>query len=139
MRYAHPIKRIIAQFLDFFLGFLYAMWVPVFFAGLVIDSPRFRENESVRELVLIGSASVYPLLNLFLVSSRFRGSIGKILMRIQITDLEGNRIGFLKAFARTVFKAVSASLFLIPWMVAFFDSRKQTVHDKIVDTLVLEK
>ncbi len=72
-----------------------------------------------------------------LESSEIRATIGKSLMGIQVTDMNGGRISFRAALIRNILKAVSSLLLFLGFVVALFTEKKQTLHDLIADTLVV--
>ncbi len=72
-------------------------------------------------------------------SSSWQGTIGKRIMGIQVTDINGGRISLGRATIRLAVKAFLSGWFLIGYIMAFFTQRKQTLHDMIAGTLVLTK
>ena len=53
--------------------------------------------------------------------------------------LEGKRISFLRALGRNLGKIISAVILLIGYVMAAFTERKQALHDKLADTLVVKR
>lgn len=72
-------------------------------------------------------------------SSKTQGSVGKMALGIKVTDLDGNRITFGKAFLRAIGKLISSSIMLIGYIMAAFTEKKQGLHDMIANTLVVKK
>jgi uncharacterized RDD family membrane protein YckC len=72
-------------------------------------------------------------------SSARQATIGKSIMNIYVTDLDGNRISFLRATGRYFAKFLSAIILLIGFIMAAFTARKQALHDMIASTLVLSR
>lgn len=72
-------------------------------------------------------------------SSKAQGSIGKMALSLKVTDMDGNRISFGKAFLRSIGKQISGMIMLIGYLVALFTDKKQALHDLIASTLVLKK
>jgi uncharacterized RDD family membrane protein YckC len=99
-------------------------------------------------------------------SSRWQGSPGKLLLGLQVTDLDGNRLSFFRGSLRALSRfsnlisilpgigfllsastitlssflyAFGASIFFIPYSYAMagFTLQKQAFHDKIASTLVI--
>ena len=73
-----------------------------------------------------------------LESSRRQGTIGKQVMKIKVTDLEGNRISFARATGRYFLKMVSSFEFMLGYLISFSDQR-QTWHDYMARTLVVRR
>ena len=72
-------------------------------------------------------------------SSSWQGTIGKKIMGIQVTDVNGGRISLGRATIRLAVKAFLSGWFLIGYIMAFFTQRKQGLHDMIAGMLVLSK
>ena len=75
----------------------------------------------------------WPLLE----SSSWQATIGKRIMGLVVTDLDGNRLSFLRALLRSLAKIISSIPFGIGFLIAAFTARKQALHDIIVKTLVV--
>ena len=83
-------------------------------------------------------ATFVPLLYwAVLESSSRQATFGKRIMGLEVTDLEGNRLSFLRAFLRTLAKIISSIPFGLGFLIAAFTARKQALHDIIVKTLVV--
>ena len=72
-------------------------------------------------------------------SSKAQASLGKMALGIKVTDLDGNRISFGKAFLRAIGKLISSSIMLIGYIMAAFTEKKQGLHDIIANTIVVKK
>nr|WP_293144944.1 RDD family protein [Okeania sp. SIO3I5] len=68
-----------------------------------------------------------------------KATIGKKIMGIIVTDLNGNLISFARANARYLAKTISLITLLIGFIMAAFTKKKQGLHDKIAGTLVVKK
>ena len=82
--------------------------------------------------VLVGSWLYYGLQE----SSAAQATIGKRVMGIRVTDLEGRRVSFGRATARHFSKILSGLICDIGYVMAGFTERKQGLHDMIAGTLV---
>ena len=72
-------------------------------------------------------------------SSTNQGTLGKMALGIQVTDLEGKRISFGRATGRYFGKILSNMILLIGFIMAAFTEKKQALHDLIAGTLVVKK
>lgn len=72
-----------------------------------------------------------------LESSRWQATFGKRIMGLEVTDLEGNRLSFLRALLRSLAKIISSIPLGLGFLIAAFTARKQALHDIIVKTLVV--
>lgn len=72
-------------------------------------------------------------------SSTRQATIGKSIMGIYVTDVDGRRISFLRATGRYFAKFLSALILFIGFIMVAFTARKQALHDMIAGTLVLSR
>ena len=94
--------------------------------------------EGMAEIIGWVAMTVVPFLYWpLLESSGWQATVGKRLMGLQVTDLEGNRLSFVHALLRAFAKIVSGIPFGIGFLIAAFTARKQALHDIIVKTLVV--
>lgn len=68
-----------------------------------------------------------------------QATLGKMAVGIQVTDLAGRRISFLRALARNLAKVLSALLLGFGFLMVAFTAHKQGLHDLIAGTLVVRK
>jgi len=71
-------------------------------------------------------------------SSAYQATLGKKLMGIKVTDLQGARIGFGRATGRYFGKILSALIFMVGYLMAAFSEKKQALHDMISGCLVVK-
>jgi uncharacterized RDD family membrane protein YckC len=71
-------------------------------------------------------------------SSVEQATLGKKLLKIKVTDVEGNRLTFARATGRHFSKWISNCTILIGYVMAAFTERHQALHDIIAQTLVLK-
>jgi uncharacterized RDD family membrane protein YckC len=72
-------------------------------------------------------------------SSPLRCTIGNWALGIYVTDLDGQRIDFARASGRFFGKIISGVLLGIGYIMAGITDRKQAMHDKMADCLVMRK
>lgn len=72
-------------------------------------------------------------------SSKYQGSIGKILLKVKVVDKEGNRLSFGHAVARSTFKLLSSLMFCIGFLMIALTKNKQGLHDIFAETYVVDK
>src|SRR5438034_8258583 len=75
----------------------------------------------------------------FMLSSEWQATVGKRVMSIVVTDLNGKRITFARATGRHFAKYISAFLLFIGFIIAAFTAKKQALHDMIAETLVVKR
>ena len=71
-------------------------------------------------------------------SSNWQGTLGKRVLGLKVTDLEGKRISFLRAIGRHFAQYLSAITLAIGYMMAGWTEKKQALHDMIASTLVVQ-
>jgi len=70
-------------------------------------------------------------------ASRWQATLGKLVVGVKVTGLDGRRIGFGLATVRLLAKFGLALVTLgFGLVLAGVDARKQAAHDKVVGTLV---
>lgn len=72
-------------------------------------------------------------------SSAHRATLGKMALGIQVTDMDGNRISFMRATGRYFGKIISGMILAIGYIMAAFTEKKQALHDIIASCLVIRK
>jgi uncharacterized RDD family membrane protein YckC len=75
----------------------------------------------------------------FMMSSEWQATVGKRVMSIVVTDMEGKRLSFARATGRHFAKYISVFLIGIGFIVAAFTAKKQALHDMIAETLVVKR
>ena len=106
---------------------LFLIWV---MPDVLLDNPE--GVGSVLGLTLV------PLYFAFMESSSKQATLGKMALGLKVTDLNGERIGFGKAILRFFAKFISGLPVYFGFFMVGFDEKKQSLHDKIVGTLVLK-
>lgn len=75
----------------------------------------------------------------YLESSRNQATLGKLALRIAVTDLQGNRITFARATLRFFAKIVSVVTLFIGFIIIAFTRYKQGLHDMIAGCLMFSQ
>ena len=72
-------------------------------------------------------------------SNSKQGTLGKIIVGLKVSDIDGNRISFGKATGRYFGKIVSTFILCIGYFMAGFTEKKQALHDIMAGCLVVKK
>ena len=72
-------------------------------------------------------------------SSKTQGTLGKLVLRIKVTDYQYNRISFARATGRFFGKYVSSFILLIGYIMAGFTQNKQALHDLMASCYVIKE
>ena len=69
-------------------------------------------------------------------TSSTQGTLGKMAVGIKVGKENGERISVLNAIGRFFSKIISGMILCIGYMMAGWDPKKQSLHDKIANTYV---
>jgi uncharacterized RDD family membrane protein YckC len=130
MEYAGFWRRVAAALIDGILVAVVSWIVTGIFSGISDGA-----EVTAQILVLIAAYGYYAGME----SSSYQATVGKIALGIQVTDLSGNRISFLRALGRNLAEILSALILLIGYIMVAFTPKKQGLHDLIAGTLVVKK
>jgi uncharacterized RDD family membrane protein YckC len=135
MKYAGFWIRVLASILDSIvslvvivpiIGFLKFGWASVY------------NDAAAAGIAFIASCIAGWLYYAFFECGSWQATPGKRLLGLRVTDVGGNRIGFGRASGRYFAKTISAFPTLcVGFLMAGITQKKQGLHDKLVDTLVL--
>ncbi|MCG2420398.1 RDD family protein [Aequorivita sp. F47161] len=140
-------KRALAYYLDNLITALPAMFLAMILwfmvsVSLYPDSPE-EVSDTETTFVLLFSIFFYFIICAIFESSKYRGTFGKMILKLEITDRNGNRITFFKAFWRNIFRMITAYsyMLIIPLIIQIFTFRKtkKLFHDQFSSTVVGEK
>jgi uncharacterized RDD family membrane protein YckC len=145
--YAGFWLRLVAYVIDSFLvGFVagIVIFLPLLERGAGGISPdnfwalytsNNRQVVAMRLLAILGAYLYWALLE----SSAWQATIGKRILSLMVTDLEGRRITLGRASARFFAKFISGFILMIGYVMAGFTEKKQALHDMIAGCLVIRK
>lgn len=72
-------------------------------------------------------------------ASPLKGTLGKIIMGLVVTDSAGNSLSLVQASLRFWSKSLSTLTILIGFFMVAFTEKRQALHDIVVNTLVVRK
>ena len=82
---------------------------------------------------------IWTLYYSLMESSSKQASVGKMVLGLKVTDVNGNKLDFVKALIRNASKLISSFILCIGYIMAGFTEKKQALHDMIASTLVVKK
>jgi uncharacterized RDD family membrane protein YckC len=129
VQYAGFWKRVGASLLD---GIIFAIPLGII-SGLIFG---FNNNGGGSNLFEFIAGFLYKAL---MESSSNQGTLGKMIVGIKVTDLNGDRLSFGRATGRYFASILSGLMCGIGFMMAGWTSKKQALHDMIAGTLVVNK
>ena len=146
--FSSPLKRLMAFFIDFALIYLILFALlnlfPEYQSIITLHQKNMDDVYLMKRIMRYSegikttSFIIWILLGSILDSTIIQGTIGKLIMRIKVSDLNGNRISFQVALGRNLLKIIS-SIFFIGFISSAFDKKYQAFHDKVAKTLVIDK
>jgi len=109
--------------------------------GLAVAAGGGDPNSPLLPLVNLGLNGISILAgwlyHAFLESSSWQGTIGKKVLGLRVTDLNGNQINFGKATGRYFGMIISGMICFVGFFMVAFTEKKQGLHDIMAGTLVL--
>lgn len=126
------IDSLITAVVGFFVGF---------FVGIALYSATLQptpEQQSQAETLLSLLGVILSVLYFTLMEGSRGQTLGKMALHIRVVhEKTGGPIGFGRALGRNLLRFVSALPCFLGYLWALWDPKRQTWHDKIVDTLVV--
>ena len=144
---AYIIDSVIISFLEFLivLPLLGLFGIKVFELSTIRDL----ENADPDLLIpVIASAITGLSLTVLLItwfyyallqSGARQATVGKMVLGLQVTDVNGDRLTFARASLRYFSKILSSLFLMIGYIMAGFTPKKQALHDIIANTYVVRK
>ena len=105
--------------------------------GLVLIVGASFASDAMALVAMAVCLSVALLYWPLLECSALQATFGKQLLGIQVTDMEGGRLSFVRSLLRNLAKIVSLLPLCLGFLPAGFTARKQALHDMIVSCLVV--
>ncbi|HKM86838.1 MAG TPA: RDD family protein [Terriglobales bacterium] len=143
VRYGGFWIRVVAAIIDAIIVRVVVSPIHLIFGGLGLAGMMSGVPHTGIGLGLLGGgvtliASVFGswLYEAFMESSSYQATLGKMILGMKVTDLNGNRISFERATGRHFAKWLSGLVLLIGYIMVGFTERKQGLHDLLAGTLV---
>ncbi|PLR97477.1 RDD family protein [Bacillus sp. T33-2] len=115
--------------------------------AFLADPAAIEEGMSEEQIIAMLGAYLLTLLMNIIVSvtyfaglhaSKWQATVGKKLLGLKVTDLDGNRVSFLRALGRYLSMIFLSWIFMIGYIMAAFTKKKQALHDLIASTVVVK-
>lgn len=130
--YASFGKRLVAIIIDNFI-----LMIPGLIIGVLLGLTGMDPLSSTG--LLYGLVFLMTLVYFaYFESSEKQATPGKILMKIKVADINGDRMTFGKSFLRNALKIVSGIILYIGFIMAAFTQKKQALHDMAAGAIVLD-
>jgi len=131
--------RVAAYLLD--MVFYY---IAIFVFGLIVGVSAFasQDIDTAAALVVLYYLVIifgFLLYKTIMESSSKQGTLGKMIVGIKVTKLDGGKISFGRSLGRYFSMILSAIILYIGFMMAGWTAKKQALHDMIAGTNVVYK
>lgn len=123
LQLASFVQRLVAFIVD---NFVLAL---VLFVGFELTN-----TTAVSQTVVLGIGLAYFTA---LLGSADGQTIGAKLMKLRVVRSNGARLSYPRAAARCALSWISSALFFVGYLYMLVDPKRQTLHDKLADTLVI--
>lgn len=128
--------RYVAMTLDMMVVFILLALVAAV-RGVVFANATPWYSLSSTKLLLVTSA-LTVLYYAWGECGRHRATLGKRVMGLQVLRVDGvTGVGVLRAVARYGLRLAGSYALMLGYLMAFFTERKQALHDKLTDTVVV--
>lgn len=152
VQYAGFWRRFVAHIIDqILIGIVaFMLFIPgLALFGIGLGSGMIEESPSAIGFILAAIAAYLAAIVLIVVlqwlyfalmeSSARQATLGKQVLGIVVTDLNGQKISFGRATGRYFGKIISGLILYIGFIMAGFTEKKQALHDVMASTLVVMK
>ena len=145
VKYAGFWLRFVAFLIDCLLLRVVDYMVAPLFVILLYCNPLFNEMDptiaSIGFMLITAAFDAiicWPYFAL-MESSAKQATLGKMVLNLKVTDMNGGKISFSRASARYFGKIVSVMTLTIGYIMAGVTEKKQALHDMMADCLVVKK
>ena len=136
VHYANFGERLGAYIMDYIFVSL-IMMVLLAFTEYTFNDFVYRMDE--RYSINVGYLVVGWLYASILESSKKQATWGKQMMKIKVTDLNGEKISYTRAVFRDLGKLLSGIIIFLGFFMMTWTKKKQTLHDLMSGCLVIKK
>jgi len=128
-------QRLLATVIDHFI--IFGVYTVVILLSFVFVEGK--DQRIMAFLIPFPSIFVVKLLyGSYVESSIAQATIGKKLLNIKVTDLEGSQVSFGRSLIRNFSKILSVIPFFFGYLYSFLNKKNQCWHDIAADSLVIK-
>lgn len=137
-RYGGFWRRLMAVLLDAILLYFPAATVRVLMGLPAINTFSTMDADSTAAMTAsVIELSIDWLYAALLIASSRRATLGMMVMDLQVCDVQGRRIGFLRATWRYFAQFLSLITAGLGYLMQLFTPRRQALHDLLSGTVVV--
>jgi uncharacterized RDD family membrane protein YckC len=133
-------KRGLAFIIDYFPLYLLVENIEVR-TGFVVLPTNYKVGMPVPDSMLILSISVliaFLLYNTIFEATPLKGSIGKMILRLIVVDVDGRGLSLPRALGRNLGVVLSMTIWA-PFLTVLFNEHRQAWYDSLAKTYVITK
>ena len=127
-------QRLLASALDWFLISGTFILITLIIVMILKDKPNLKAFLALPPIIAITKLIYHTIME----CSVKQGTFGKQLLKIKVSDMEGNRITLAHSAGRNAAKAFSVLTLFTGYLLSFFTKKQQCLHDLIAGTLVIK-
>ncbi len=116
----------------------FAYFEPIIFEQGVVRGAAVKSLMRKFGLQVIIGFLLIPLAYNVFFEGKWGATIGKRICKIRVTKSDGTKSNISTAFLRFIGKIISSLIFMIGYLVAFFDREHRALHDRVAKTLVMQ-
>lgn len=128
--------RLLADAIDWFIIF----GMCILFELIFVLALGFNQMQTIA--MFTSGIILLPFLKFFYhlyMEYQRQATIGKALLNIKVTSLQGLRPSFQEVLVRNLCKVVSTLTLFFGYFYLFLNKKQQTLHDKMANTLVVKE
>jgi len=138
--YAGFWLRAVAAILDCFVLFIPVSWVLTFaviFVHVVVRTAGDTQTIVMIVLLLLMPTLTLMIYSALMESSRLQATVGKLVVGLHVSDMDGRRLTLGRSAGRTIAKCLSTLTIGIGYLLCGFTKKKQALHYIVAKCLVL--
>lgn len=128
-------QRLLASAIDHFIIFgIYVVIILISYIGIEGKDERIKAFLLPFPLIFIAKI----IYGIFAEASKTQATVGKRILNIKVTDLEGSRISLGRSLSRNLIKIFSVIPLFFGYLYSFLNKKNQCWHDIAAETLVIK-
>lgn len=143
LKFTGILRRSLAFLLDLLIVFLIMYLLSSFLKLFFLIFGGVKGTDYFEEHVLIIRSITFFVVSLiyfsYFLSTSLSSSIGQYLLKMKVVDQEENHISLLRSIGRYFATYLSFLTLLLGLIMAFYNPNRQTLHDKICKTYVIDR
>ncbi|HRX85191.1 MAG TPA: RDD family protein, partial [Phycisphaerae bacterium] len=137
VRYASFGARAAAAFVDFVILQIVSSIINAVFLGVLLSKLDTTTILIATIVPLVLDAAFTMLYSVWLESSKWQATPGKMLMHLKVVDVEGRRISFGRSSWRNFAKGFSMLTLGVGYLMPLWTRRRQALHDQAAGCCVV--